>query len=68
MNKQELNLQIELTDILCSIQDAYFYLLYEDRGEVLPYLNRCEIIVNLKSTMDNIYNLIPKTKGVYMYE
>ena len=64
MNTRKLNLQIELTDILCSIQDAYFYLLYEDKGEDLPYLNRGDIIVNLKNTMDNIYTLIPKTKGV----
>ena len=64
MNNIKLNLQIELTDILCSIQDAYFYLLYEDKRESLSYLNRDEIILNLKSTMDNIYTLIPKTKGV----
>lgn len=66
MNK-ELEIQIELTDILCFIQDAYFYLLYDGKQDVPYNLNKTDIISNLKQAMDIIYELIPIMKGVSVW-
>ena len=67
MNTNEKLLQVELTDILCYIQDAYFYLVYEDNKQTPSYnISRRDVIIKLKEAMDVIYELLPKTKEVYL--